>query len=499
MNSNLSRKRFLRLSALGALAVFVPCYELTALTKLSSKVVKINDIQTAKELAVEAKIAFYKKDYLKAKERYIQCIELVPTQIQYYDCLQNIYSVLKAPIKSIELYKIGLEANLDKPVFYDRLARALVSVEIGNKAIRSKTLGLMNSSTLLDTAKELYEHALTLEEKSYIQIGLDQVNYLKTIKANTLYAHDNESLKLKKINTRNLSKSKYNALDITELLQKKEALDSKVRYKLFDSKDLEYRSNQLAKEKLKIYRHIQNRYYDQGNLSQAIVYAEQCYNLFPKSSHLAKVLSVLYTKTKAYNKYITLKKTWDNNENSYWSKLGLINALDWVYEQTKQPSYLNQATNLVNKLYAETLNTNNLDLQFKVALKTAKLLRKKEDYKASLTIYKRFLDDKETISDRKLKASLGYIKTLLLQGEVVKAKRLLKLALHQINDFSNSEEAILYKATLKVKATAKQSFEYELYRVYEYEGDQSNKQKTLARILLTNKKDSFANLKLKNL
>lgn len=487
------RKQFLRLSLYGVISTLIPFQDIRALSLISKKnSYSSEDYQTAEELAAQAKVAFFKKEYALAESLYLQCISLVPSQIQYYDGLQNAYAVLEKNLQVVQLFKNGIDANPSKVVFYDRLATTLVRVELGNRALLPQVHELFGGTALLDEAISLYNQAINIDStKNYLKKGLDRIVYLKAINTNTIYAHDNAALKANKKTNKQKYLSRFDGFTNEELLGIINDMDSKKRHELFDSVDIGKRTRSLIKEKKAILKTLVDRHYTNKDYSSTIDYTKAMYNLDKSDPKSMKLLSMLYGKIEDYDSLVMLKRDWHTTKNDAWSKLGLIHALDIAFNKTGNNVYLDEAVALATNLFIESLGFQDKNLSFKIGLKTAKIYRENHQNAEAITIYKNYLESNDLSSSQKQNAAIGYIKTIRKSGDHFKAKRLLKLALKQDDKVSDLEEVLIYNSTKDIKKEARSMFEYELYKHYEDEADDNNRHKTIDRILLNNPNDEF--------
>jgi len=474
-------------------STLIPFQDIRAFSLISKKNnYNREDYQTAKDLAAQAKVAFFKNEYALAESLYLQCISLVPSQIQYYDGLQNVYAVLEKNLQVVQLFKNGIDVNPSKVVFYDRLATTLVRVELGNRALLPQVHELFGGTALLDEAISLYNQAINIDStKNYLKKGLDKIVYLKTINANTIYAHENAILKANKKNNKQKYFSRYDGHTNVELLGIINDMDSKKRHELFDSVDIDKRTKSMIKEKKAILKTLVDRHYTNKDYSSTIDYTKAMYDLDKSDPKPMKLLSMLYSKVGNYDNLVGLKRDWHTTKNDAWSTLGLIHALDIAFDKTGNGRYLDEAVSLGTNLFTESFGFNDKDLSFKIGLKTAKLYRKSHQNTEAITIYKNYLESEGLSLSQKQNAAIGYIKIIRKSGDHDKAKRLLKLALKQDDKVIDLEEVLIYNSTKDIKKGARSMFEYELYKHYEDETDDINKQKTIDRILLNNPNDDF--------
>ena len=499
MKESMKREEFLRMSLFGVIATLIPFQETRALSLITTrKAYDLGEYQTAKELARQAKIAFYKKEYTIAKDLYLECVRLAPTMIQYYDGLQNVFAVLKKNIHTVELYKNGLEANPEAVAFYDRLARALVRVELGNKSLLNQVHELFGETVLLDKAISLYNQALQIDpSKAYLKKGLSKVEYLKSINANTVYAHDNSILKADKRRHRIQYKNRYDTFSDTELNEKIVNMDFKNRNELFDTIDINFRQKSIINEKKGIHRILSHRFYDNKDYLNALKHIKAMYDLDKEDPYVMKSLAMMYSKQKDYNNLVNLKREWAQTKKSFWSRLGLIKTLGVAFQKTNDKEFLNEAIALSLKLLSEEEILTNDDFSFELNLRLAKLYCDDQQFLEAIKIYKGYLGNHDLSPSKKHKLSIGYIKATRKSGNINKAKKLLKLALRQENETKSLDEGSIYSMTKKIKKGSRLMFEYELYELYEDEGNNQSKEKTIERILLHNPNDEFIKSKSK--
>lgn len=121
----------------------------------------------------EAKTFFHKREYTQASLLYQQLIDLTPSDITCYDGLKKVLGAQQSTIEVVKLYKDGLKKNPSLPVFYDRVAKSLISISTGNEKHLSQYLQSVSNENLFQEAIELYLNAIELSpESKYLYLGL---------------------------------------------------------------------------------------------------------------------------------------------------------------------------------------------------------------------------------------------------------------------------------------------------------------------------------------
>lgn len=179
-----TRKDFIKLGSLGILGLVLPTQEISAINRLfiPKNNPTLDDFKKAQELAKQAKVFFYKKEFVKAEELYLQSVSLAPSYIQFYDALDNVYGVNHNHTASIELFRKGLSLNPTKAQFYDRAARALFRLQTANPKLALQYSKSNKKANLLEEADALYKKAIGIVgAKKYLLEGVERINKAKGI------------------------------------------------------------------------------------------------------------------------------------------------------------------------------------------------------------------------------------------------------------------------------------------------------------------------------
>lgn len=324
--SNLTRKDFLRLSSWAVVASLLPIGNLKAFTSITSKDgLSVEDFTEAKELAKQARLFFYQKNFVKAEELYLQSIVLAPRYIQFYDGLDNVYGAKSDFLSSVELYKKGLLINPNVLSFYDRASRSLMRLELGNSKKANQYKGKINSISLLNDAQLLLEHAIALgTSKKYLLVSLDKVK--KKIQLSSI--NDPEQIKLLCKEDKKSNREKYkdtfnlkSDIEITQLLNK---VETKKRVQLYHIKDIEHQKVQIAKQKKRYSRILFSKTtLDSPNRTEL---AQKIFDFDHSDSNSMRLLKKEYERNNRYFDVIAVRQNFADKTQKFSSYLGLMDA-----------------------------------------------------------------------------------------------------------------------------------------------------------------------------
>lgn len=489
-----SRRNFLQITSLGFLATILPIPVLASGKRFSTpnSILNFND---AKLLAQKAKQYFYKKEYLKAEGFYKKCIELVPTNIAYYDNLKAVYGAQGKYIASLELFKTGLTVNPENIAFYDRTARCLMQLELGNKKMAT-TYKNGSTKSLLKDARKLYKDAIEIDPSAqYLKVGLKKVKRKSNEQNNGIDYRLNKNYKGEKKKNIRKHKMRFNAYSIEELENQLVKLDSKKRTELFITKDIENRKVTCLREKALILSLLEKKYRNSGDISSAVQTALIWHNLAPKDSEAVKKLLRLYKKSNDYEGLINFRRKQTENDPRIWSYLGLIKAIQLGHRKGLNVS-LEETTVICDDLLSSkwrvigALKITILDVKAKSLLKQNKKNKAKQVYEDVL--------QKEQINSTEILNRIinGYALVLLKKNELEIGEEILKAILYEEEgvNFEIIPEFIKNKIVLAEKSPKKQLIPLycSLYRIYKKQGLAEEQQKVVNDILAINPEDKFA-------
>jgi tetratricopeptide (TPR) repeat protein len=489
-----NRRNFLKTSSLGILSLAIPF----PLLGSNNKKILFNNVTNysqAKEIAKKAKKYFYKKEYLKAEGFYRKCVELVPTDVRFYDNLKAVYGAQGKYTESINLFTSGLSQNPNNLVFHDRTARSLMQLELGNKkeALLYKN---GNTESLLKEARKIYKQALKISpEKKYLSIGLEKVKRKLKEQDQQIDHRANKDYKKNKKKRGLEHKKRFNKYSIQELENQLEKLNSKKRTDLFIGSDVENRNTACLKEKILILTLLERKYRKQGDFSSAINTSLNWHNLAPLDSQAIKKLQRLYLKTSDYQGLITFKRSRVNKTPNVWSYLGLIKAIQIGHRKGLNVS-LEEITSICNDLLSAkwrvtgSLKVTILDIKAKNFLKLNKKNKAKQ-------VYERILKNQDIKSVGVLNGVInGYAISLLKKNEYKASENVLKFSLDRDNKITIDQIPNFISNKVEVINTSKKQdllpLYYTLFRVYNKQNFDDKKRSVLNQILAIDSQNKFA-------
>jgi tetratricopeptide (TPR) repeat protein len=489
-----SRRKFLKLTSLSLLATVVP-YSIFATEHLPLKTTPFSNFNNAKELAKKAKQYFYKREYLKAEGFYRKCIELVPTDVRYYDNLKAVYGAQGKYIESLELFKTGLASNSQNLVFHDRTARCLMQLEIGNKklALEYKNGG---TKSLLKEAKIIYKEALEVSpEKKYLTVGLQKVKKkLREQNQGVDYRLDKVYKAEKKKNVVS-HKKRFNQYSIEELENQLLKLDAKNRAELFLSKDIKNREITALREKILVLTLLEKKYRKSGDLSSAINSALTWHNLAPRDSQAIKKLKRMYLKSNNYQGLIDFRRAQIKSTPNIWSYLGLIKAIEIGHRKGLNVS-LEETTDICDDLLSDKWRAVGA-LRISILDNKAKSLLKQGKKQKAKLVYEEILKNENIKSSGLLNRVVnGYAITLLRKNELETSEAILKSILDEDQDVNSDliPDFVSNKFSLAKKSSKKQliPLHYSLYRIYKKQGLNAKQQGVLNDLRVIDSENKFA-------
>ena len=164
-----NRRNFLKHLALGTGALFLS----PLVSKAESSVAASGSNPDKLQSLRAAKEAFYRRQYLRAEQLYQQIIAQYPDEIAAYDGLSATYKAQQKPLETALLYRSALQAHPSNPAFYDRSARSLIALELGNYKQAQQYRQATGESFLIASAALLYLQAIPqFPDKQYLYEGL---------------------------------------------------------------------------------------------------------------------------------------------------------------------------------------------------------------------------------------------------------------------------------------------------------------------------------------
>jgi tetratricopeptide (TPR) repeat protein len=488
--SNLTRKDFIRLSSWAFVATLLPTGEINAMTSVFSPdyIPSTGDFKKAQELAKEAKVFFYKKNFAKAEELYLQCIKLAPSSIRFYDNLDNVYGVKNNHLASVELFKNGLLKNPKIIAFYDRAAHSLMRLELGNKKSASKFKGKMNSQSLLKDAELLYHKAIAIDgTKKYLTVGLEKVKS----KMNPTLSINSKTVKTKKVEARKQLKKEIGLksdIEIEALINK---VDTKKRTQLFAKEEIVQQQLNLTKQKKEYIKVLLSK--NKGDAQKSIGLSEKLFELDYLDPISIKQLKSVYYANNKYFDFISKKQKFAEKKQTIYSYLGVIDAIEMACEKKQAvPDSLSNAIAVGNMVLGNfnLLETTEVDVVDKIA----KLHTLQFNFSEAKKITEYTIGNLTTSSPAVInKIVYRYAHIYYAEDRLEEAKNILRIALGQSENENNAFSKIKEIALNKTKETFKHKLilYYLLFEVYHKLNDNDNAVIVLNKITEINPKDQF--------
>lgn len=432
--ASFTRKDFLRLASLSFAATLLPTEKINALSFIldldSSR--PVNGTVDVFDIAKLAKQHFYKKEYELAEEKYRECIELASRDIRFYDGLDNVFGAQGRFLESLLLYKNGLTINPQNVDFYDRTARALMRVGIGEKKMAEQYKRDFSSNSLLDDALKLYDEALSINPgNAYLLIGKNKIEEKIALDATNLnFRKAFIYKKAKRAAAKQIHLAEYE-LPIGTLINQYYAHDTKKRNTLYDSVEIQRRLSQILIDKKKKAAIIFDKYYQDRDYTRAAEWAVSMFELDPKDSRALVRIKKSFYKQGKYQEVISYRLDFATQRESVFSYLGVLDAIEVAF-------YHNQATSLDLELAHEI----GVDLLDEWALKEELRIDVIDKYNRILIIDDKIADAKEitqealerletTKGERINKILCSYALLFESQGSFSDAIAILKLALKE--------------------------------------------------------------------
>ncbi|WP_134384214.1 tetratricopeptide repeat protein [Flavobacterium psychrophilum] len=488
--SNLTRKDFIRLSSWAFVATLLPTGEINAMTSVFSPnyIPSTGDFKKAQELAKEAKVFFYKKNFAKAEELYLQCIKLAPSSIRFYDNLDNVYGVKNNHLASVELFKNGLLKNPKIIAFYDRAAHSLMRLELGSKRSAITFKGKVNSQSLLKDAEILYHKAIAIDgSKKYLVLGLEKIQS----KMNPTVATDSKTVKVKKGEAKKQLKKTIELKSDNEIETLINKVDTKKRTPLFAKEEIAQQQQHLAKQKKQYIKILLSK--NKANASKSIELSEELFDLDHSDPISIKQLKSVYYTNNKYFDFISKKQKFAEKKQTIYSYLGVIDAIEVACEKKQAvPDSLTNAIAVGNMVLDNynLLETTEVDVVDKIA----KLHTLQFNFSEAKKITEYTIGNLTTSSPAVINKILyRYAHIYYTEDRLEEAKSILRIALGQSEEENNEFLKIKEIAANKVEETFKHKLilYYLLFKVYHKLNDNDNASAVLSKISEANPQDQF--------
>ncbi len=493
----INRSEFLRLSAWGFVATLLPIHEIKALSFISDlKTYSRDNHAEAVKKAADAKVHFFKKEYSKAESLYLECIRLAPADIRFYDNLQNVYCAQGIWLKSVELFKNGLDANPNKVSFYDRAARSLMRLELGYPVLAADYRKETNSRSLLEDAKSLYEQGLKIDSKAkYLNVGKEKVIMkIETDALNINYRTDPEEKK-KRMERRRNHKKRYKEFSNEQLLERLKRIDERKRNTLYFDNEKSTREKNIVKEKGLINMLLAERYYKERSYEKALSYADLVYKENKNNTKGVKLIKLLYERMKRYSELVSFQHEYHEQSQTVYSALGLMYCLKLQYVNDERNNILlKEAINIGEDLIYKWGLTDTLLVC--VIDKLADLHILNNNVTAARDLLKKAIESVSTNSDGVINNLIhDYAKTYFEDEKYEAARDIILLGLRDFQAVTASDfkyvNALVDRKTVH-SFNSNLRLYHLLYKVYDGLGDIANSNYVLQFVLLEDPENKFA-------
>lgn len=354
-----TRRKFLKIAALNAGGLFLSSSLLKASSLSCSSSIDDKKISLQKE----ARETFYRRLYDRAETLYKQYIDLYPQDVFGYDGLAKVYKVLRKYPGIIELYQSALQINPSNPVFYDRLARTMNTLSLGNHKQEQDFISASGKSFLLESSALLYLQAIELDgSKKYLYEGLlDTVRCLKkkniqlqkAEKPVFMFSGDlsekiasitkayEESWNQSRIKQPNKGKNTGNLILSLEKMEKKK------RRTLYFEDEKQCRKNSLSKKRNEFVYPFFLQSVREHQTEKAEEYFDQMDHSVYKNTYSQFLLTKLYKKNKEYGRLISFReKIEDEKKNPFWNRVNSAQAIVLDAIKDNNVTRLDRALNL---------------------------------------------------------------------------------------------------------------------------------------------------------
>lgn len=499
-----SRKDFLRLTSLTLLSSLLPIQKINALSYILdlNKNISQDDFQKAVKLAKEAKVYFYKRQYKQAEEIYKQCITLAPKAIRFYDGLENVFGAQGKFLEPVILYKNGLTINTESVAFYDRLARALMRIETGNRKAAKKYKAEFNSNSMLNDALVLYNKAISLDHnKKYLSIAKKKVENKITLNAAEIDFRKATAYKKEKKKKAKQIKDSSIQLPIETLITQYNSFDTKKRTELYNRQDQLRRGKDILKAKKKNCAIIFDQYYKIKDYDNAETWAVKMFDLDKGDQQaLVRIKRILFKKKK-YRELINLRLEYAKKKENAFSYLGVLETIEIAHQKNQTDS---SHIALAHEIGVDLLKNWGLMevVAIDVIVKYNKILILDNQFETAFKITESALSKIETSSEERINTILySYALLFKSRGQYNQAIDILKTALKEEAETSNSSfkyDLVKKLADRKLDISFKtdRSLYCLLYNCYKDLGKQELANQVLEKFKINNPKDSFLNKKI---
>lgn len=288
----------------------------------------------------QGKELFYRKQYGSAAITYQRLIALQPKSIEAYDGLGKVYAAQNQLVQVADLFKNALAKNNQSVAFYDRYARALMSLSTGNYTQQQQFIELYGeNSNLFEKAGQLYVAAIGMApEKRYLQLGLlDVANRLK-VKNKLLAEYGETPLSFSESNLDAIARAQSTAgihwqqtrKPVAHIAENPEAqlqkIGSKKRRELYSEQERTQRAEHITKAKTHMYYPLLAQAFKERKMENAENHALLILEMDSNSSVALNKLRRIYASKQQYDKLQAFYEKRSETKDDAWTQLALANS-----------------------------------------------------------------------------------------------------------------------------------------------------------------------------
>lgn len=342
-----SRRKFIVSSILSTVGITVfsspLSYPVTFLNSLSNP-----DIDTLLSQAASARSS---GNFTLSESLYNQVIQLAPYEVRAYFGLRKTFLSQKhKEYNVVRLFEQAVQSNSENVQLICQLAKEYTSIALGNKQVEQM---LDYETPLLEKAKDLYLVAQSFSptlfarggdtesdgENSQAEVGLNKVESKIEQQADKIDARDSASLKNQRKTYRVNYKKRFDLKSDDELLSKLNILKAKPQPQI------------RAKHIKELYVLNIKRKKKSNDFIGACALAYQLHQFDLNDTFFLGLYKRSALQAKQYNQLITVLKSNDTRQSTYWSKIAYFDALKLRFD-LGQPgiSDINTMQSILNSL-----------------------------------------------------------------------------------------------------------------------------------------------------
>ena len=356
----MERRKFINLVLAGSASVFVPIDSFSFSGILfDKKVVNPAVTDDINDLLKSGRAEFLNGNFTESIEAYKKALELNPGHIQTYDGIRKPLIATKSEFQYLELIRNGWKSHQSNASFYDRFARALLSIEMGNNKATNAFNIQFNEQSPLKLASDIYLKAIELfPDNKEIQYGIN--DFVARRKKYSGRKSRRAEFVLSEKNSAELG----NALTSFELIKPRKLKDYSVDELYILKNRLTNRltsdNNSLSKtnryKRLKqIHSHLLTRHIEGKEFQKASKIGLETLNLFGKDNDSLKLLKRFYSRRKRFDKLVAVYRS-HYKPYSFAQKITVSKYIQRGYSQGQfSENRVNKSIEKLNGLFSDEL------------------------------------------------------------------------------------------------------------------------------------------------